>query len=158
MQLCAVYARLGEPWFGEMVRSISMGRLRTYQLFESFKVAAHLHKLNTEILRKAAPRFWARISEGDEAFAKDLGQAVLVSHLDMIGAILDFLGIPNENGFFSKDIDPKPYLSEGWQGRVYERFRTTYKEPVLLFYINHLGWELEQTAEPYVPTAPETAA
>lgn len=74
----------------------------------------------------------------------------------MIGAILDSLGIPHENGFFAKDIDPKGYLTEGWPGRVYEKFRGVYKEPVLLFYINHLGWELGQLTEPMIPAAPES--
>ena len=49
----------------------------------------------------------------DEEFGRDLAQAVLVSHLDLIGAVLDFLGVPHENGFFAKDMDPKPYFTEG---------------------------------------------
>ena len=56
------------------------------------------------------PRFWERIAGGDDDFARDLAQAILVSHLDMITAVLDFLGVPHENGFFAKDMDAKPYL------------------------------------------------
>jgi hypothetical protein len=149
--LAEAYLKLGESGFGELVRSISIGKLKTYQVYEGFKVRAHLGKLNTESLRKAIPRFWVRISEHDEEFAKDLAQTVLVSHLDLISAVLDFLGIPNEGGFFAKDVDAKPYLTEGWQTRVFEKFRGVYPEPLLLFYINHLAWEATQAAEPFSP-------
>ena len=114
MLISDVYLSLGEEAVAELVRGISIGKLKTYQLYEGFKVRAHLHKVNTEALRKATPRFWTRLAARDEDFAKDLAQAVLVSHLDMITAVLDFLGISHENGFFAKDMDPKPYLSEGW--------------------------------------------
>jgi hypothetical protein len=153
MQLSEVYLKLGESGFGQLIRGISIGRLKTYQVYEGFKVRAHLARLNTESLRKAVPRFWSRLSEGEEDFAKELGQAVLVSHLDMITAVLDFLGIPNEAGFFAKDVDAKPYLTEGWEGRVFEKFRGVYPEPMLLFYINHLAWELTEAKEPFVPVS-----
>src|SRR5579862_7695660 len=98
MQISDVFLGLGQEDFGVVVRSISMGRLRTYQIYEGFKVRAHLHKLNTETLRKAIPRLWARIEERDDDFAKDIAQSILVSHLDFISAVLDFLGVPHENG------------------------------------------------------------
>jgi hypothetical protein len=151
MQLSEVYGKLGEAGFGQLIRSISIGKLKTYQMYEDFKVRAHLPKLNTEALRKATPRFWSRIGEGDEEFAKQLAQTVLVSHLDLIAAVLDFLGIPNENGFFAKDVDAKPHLTEGWETRVFDKFRDVYPEPLLLFYINHLAWELAGAPEPFVP-------
>ena len=151
MQLCEVYRRLGEAGFGQLVRSISIGKLKTYQMYEAFKVRTHLPKVNTEALRKSVPRLWTRIGEGDEEFAKELAQAVLVSHLEMITAVLDFLGIPNENGFFAKDLDAKQYFTEGWDTRVFDRFREVYPEPLLLFYINHLAWELAGAPEPFVP-------
>lgn len=151
MQLSEVYLKLGEGGFEKLIRGISIGKLRTYQVYEGFKVRAHLAKLNTESLRKAVPRFWARLSERDEEFAKDLGQCILVSHLDMITAVLDYLGIPNENGFFAKDVDAKPFLTEGWEGRVFEKFRGTWPEPLLLFYINHLAWEVMESSEPFAP-------
>jgi hypothetical protein len=156
MQLSDVYLGLGEDTFGQLIRGISIGKLKTYQIYEGFKVRAHLHKVNTEILRKAVPRFWARLGEHDEDFAKDLAQAVLVSHLDMITTVLDFLGIPHENGFFAKDMDAKPYFTEGWEQRVLVKFRGSYPEPLLIFYINHLRWELLGSEEPDVP-GPSTA-
>jgi hypothetical protein len=153
MQLSQAYIQLGEIGFGQLIRSISIGRLKTYQLYDALKAGAHLHKLNAETLRKAIPRFWARLAEGDEPFAKELAQTVLVSHLDMISAVLDFLGIPHEGGFFKKDLDAKKYLTEGWAERVFEKFRTVYPDPMLLFYINHLRWELTDAAEPFVPAS-----
>lgn len=157
MQLSDAYLDLGEDGFARLIRSISIGKLKTYQIYEPFKVRTHLHKVNTEGLRKATPRFWARLTERDEEFAKDLAQAVLVSHLDMVTAVLDFLGIPHENGFFAKDMDAKSYLSDGWETRLLEKFHEIYPEPLLLFYINHLRWELLGAAEPYRPASPNAA-
>jgi hypothetical protein len=94
---------------------------------------------------------------GDEEFAKDLAQAVLVSHLDMISAVLDFLGVPHENGFFAKDMDAGRYFTEGWEARTYEEFHTAYPEPLLLFYINHLRWELLSSTDVYRPASPSAA-
>ena len=157
MNISDVYLGLGQESFTQLIRGISIGKLRTYQIYEGFKVRAHLHKLNTEILRKSAPRFWSRITEGDEDFGKDLAQAILLSHLEMISAVLDFLGVAHDNGFFSKDIDPKPHFTEGWETRVYEHFRAAYPEIVLVFYINHLRWELLGAADVYRPAAPSAA-
>jgi hypothetical protein len=153
MQISDVFLGMGQEELGQLVRSISLGRLRTYQIYEGFKVRAHLHKLNTETLRKALPKFWARIVERDDDFAKDIAQAILVSHLDMISAILDLLGVPHESGFFSKDMDPKPYFTQGWEQRVYEKFHGTYLDALLIFYINHLRWELLATEEFYRPAS-----
>ena len=153
MQISALYRDLGEDAFRELIRGISIGRLKTYQIYEGFKVRAHLQKVNTEILRKAVPKFWTRILEEDTDFAKDLAQAILVSHLDLIVAALDFLGVPHENGFFAKDMDPKPYFTEGWEQRVYDKLRETYSEPLVVFYINHLRWELLGAEETFRPAA-----
>ncbi len=153
MQLCDVYRQLGEEGFTQLVRGISMGKLKTYQLFDALKTRAHMAKLNTEHLRKVSPRLWARINEGDEEFAKDFAQAVLVSHLDLVAAVLDFLGIPNQNGFFEKDLDASQYLTEGWVERTFEKFRASHPEPLLLFYLNHLAWELKGAEEPFAPAA-----
>jgi hypothetical protein len=157
MQITDVYLGLGQEAFGQLIRGISIGKLKTYQIYEGFKVRAHLSKVNTELLRKSIPKFWARISEPDEDFAKDLAQAVLVSHLDMITAVLDFLGVPHENGFFAKDMDPKPYFPEGWETRAHEKFREVFPEPILVFYINHLRWELLGATELYRPASPSAA-
>jgi hypothetical protein len=157
MRLSDAYLDLGQERFADLIRGISIGRLKTYQIYEGFKLRTHLHKVNTEALRKATPRFWTRLQERDEEFAKDLAQAVLVSHLDMITAILDFLGVPHENGFFAKDMDAKPYFTEGWENRLLEKFHGTYPEALLVFYINHLRWELLNVAEPYRPASPNAA-
>ena len=61
MQLCDIFLRLGEENFQQLIRSVSIGRLKTYQLFDRVKTRLHLNKLNSETLRKAAPRIWARI-------------------------------------------------------------------------------------------------
>jgi hypothetical protein len=151
MQLSDVVLALGEDSFLQLLKTVSIGKLRTYQLFERFKVRAHLHKLNSETLRKAGPRLWARISERDEEFAQDLAQAMLVSHLDMIRAALDFLGIPNQDGFFAKDLDAPKYLTEGWQQRVWDALNEKFPRPALLFYINHLAWELQKEAPLFQP-------
>jgi len=153
MQISDVFLGMGEEDFGQLVRGISIGRLRTYQIYEGFKVRAHLHKLNTETLRKALPRFWARIGERDDEFGTDIAQAVLVSHIDMVSAVLDSLGVPHENGFFSKKMDPKPFFTEGWEQRVYEKFHGSCPDSLLIFYINHLRWELLEAEELYRPVS-----
>ncbi|MGE5568068.1 MAG: hypothetical protein ACM3S5_03430 [Rhodospirillales bacterium] len=153
MELSQVFLSLGEDVFAQLIRQISIGKLKTYQLYETLKTRAHVAKLNTESLRKGIPRFWARLQQGDEDFAKDLAQAVLIAHLDMIRAVLDFLGIPNQDGFFDKNLDAEQYLTEGWQERVYQEFRGKYSEPVLRLYINHLAWELSKTPEVFTPVA-----
>jgi hypothetical protein len=157
MELCEVYLGMGQDAFERLVRSISIGKLKTYQIYEGFKVRAHLPKVNTELLRKGVPRFWARLEERDEEFGKDLAQAILVSHLDMISAVLDFLGVPHESGFFAKDMDPKPYFAEGWEDRVCQKFRERFPDPVLVFYVNHLRWELLGATELYRPASPSAA-
>ena len=148
---------MGQDAFERLVRGVSIGKLKTYQMYEGFKVRAHLHKVNTEMLRKSVPKFWARLSERDEDLGKDLAQAILVSHLEMITAVLDLLGVPHENGFFAKDVDPKPFFSEGWEDRVYQQFRERFPDPILVFYINHLRWELLGATEVYRPASQSAA-
>ena len=99
MQLSEIFLGQGEPQFTDLLRGISIGKLKTYQLYDRMKVRLHLAKLNSENLRKAAPKFWTRLEEKDEEFAGELAQAILVSHLDMIKAVIDDLGIPNQEGF-----------------------------------------------------------
>jgi hypothetical protein len=157
MEISDVFVGLGQDTFAQLIRGISIGKLRTYQIYEGFKIRAHLQKVNTEALRKAVPKFWARITGGEDDFSKDLAQAILVSHLDMITAVLDFLAVPHENGFFAKDMDAKPYLTEGWENRVYEKFQGQYPVAVLSFYINHLRWELLNATDLYRPASPTAA-
>lgn len=151
MELVDVFLALGRDSFEEVLRGVSMGKLRTYQIFDQIKARTHLTKLNSENLRKAAPRLWARIEEREANLASELAQAVLISHLDMIAAVLDFLEIPHEGGFFAKDADVKSRLSDGWQERAYERFRGQYTQALLLFYLNHLTWELDPEATLFAP-------
>lgn len=151
MQLSGVYQALGEDVFRELVRGISIGKLKTYQVYERFKLRARLPKLNAESLRKSEPKLWARVVSGEEDFATDLSQVFLLSHLPMIVDVLNFLQIPNEDGFFDKDLKPEQYLAEGWQARVFEQFGERYNRSVLLFYINHLDWELNKTDAVFLP-------
>jgi hypothetical protein len=153
MQLSAIFIGLGEPAFTSLLRGISIGKLKTYQLYDRMKARLHLAKLNSENVRKSAPRFWARLAENDEDLASDLSQAILVSYLDMIKAVLDDLGIPNQDGFFDKEINGAKYLTEGWQQKTYDKFKDKYPAPVLLFYINHLDWELSKAEKLFQPAA-----
>ena len=158
MQLCGIYQALGEDVFRQLVRGISIGKLKTYQVYERFKLRARLAKLNSESLRKAEPKLWARIEAGEEDFATDMAQVFLLSHLGMIVDVLNLLGIPNEEGFFDKDLKPEQYLTEGWQERVFNEFSSKYNREILLFYINHLDWELNKTETIFMPMAqPEHA-
>jgi hypothetical protein len=151
--MCGVFTALGPEVFHELVRGISIGKLKTYQVYERFKLRARLVKLNSEALRKAEPKLWARIESGEEDFATDLSQVFLLSHLPMIVDVLNLLGIPNDQGFFDKDLKPEQYLTEGWQKRVFEEFSGKYSREILLFYINHLDWELNKTEQIFLPAA-----
>lgn len=153
MQLSDLFLELGEERLRQLVRGISIGKLRTYQLYDRFKTRTHLAKVNTENLRKATPRFWARLSAHEEEFATDLSQAILIAHLDMVAAVLNFLGIPNQEGFFEKDLDAKQYLTEGWQNRVYDEFKTKFEPTLLAFYIGHLDWEMAGAQQAFLPAA-----
>src|SRR4051794_41726478 len=112
MEILEVYRGLGQDNFAQLIRGISIGKLRTYQIYEGFKVRARLHKLNTESLRKSVPKFWERIAE-DEEFGRDLAQAVLVSHLDLIAAGLGFLGVSPQKRFFLEGHDAEPDFNQG---------------------------------------------
>jgi hypothetical protein len=153
MQMCGVFLGLGPSVFNQLVRNVSIGKLKTFQLYENFKLRARLAKLNSEGLRKATPKMWARIEEGDEEFATDLSQALLVSHMDMIIEVLDFLHIPHQSGFFDKAIKTDEYLTDGWQQRVFDAVAGKYPHDVLVFYINHLSWELLKSGDLFLPAA-----
>ncbi len=155
MELTDIFQSLGEERFGQLLRTISIGRLKTYKLYESLKTRAHLPKLNVQGLKRATPQFWKRVSDGDQDLASDLGQAVIVSNFDMVIEILDFLGVPHHDGFFEKDLDAKEILTEGWQQKAFEHFREKYAEPVLVFYLNHLSWEVTDDKPQFVPAGAE---
>jgi hypothetical protein len=151
MQIFDIFTGLGEERFGAALRSISMGRLKTYQLFERFKTRCHLQKLNTETLKRAEPRLFERIKSGEEDLAAELAQGILICHLDLVIAVLDYLEIPHEEGFFQKDVDVSAFLKEGWQDRAFEHFKDRFPPAVLLLYINHLAWEILKTETVYLP-------
>ena len=154
MQLSDIFLRMGPEQFEQLLRSISLGRLKTFQMFEPFKTRLHLHKLNTEALRKCAPRQFARLQEeGNADLATDLAQAILISHMDMIKAVLDELGVPHEDGFFAKDTDVSTYLKDGWQQTAWNKFHGQYPPAALLFYINHLAWEVAKAEDVFAPAA-----
>ena len=153
MELSDIFLGLGEPAVSELLRGVSLGKLKTYQLFDRFKTRLHVTKLNTETLRKIGPRVCERLNERDDDFATELSQAILISHLDMIKDVLDFLGIPHEEGFFAKDIDGGKLLTEGWQQRTVDNFKGKYPDALLLFYVNHLGLELLKQEQLFAPAA-----
>ncbi len=154
MELHAIFQSLGEERFRDLLTQISMGRLKTYQLFEPLKVRTHLHKLNAESLKKAAPRLWERTAAGDEALAAELAQSILVSKMDVVIEVLDFLSIPHRDGFFEKETPLKDHLSDGWQQRVFDAFHTRHATSLLVFYINHLAKEAsEDEMVLFVPAA-----
>jgi hypothetical protein len=164
MQLCDIFLRLGSARFDELMRCISVGKLKTYQLYDRVKTRLHVSKLNSESLRKSTARSWTRLEERDDEFATDISQAILVSHLDMIKAVLDHLGVPHEDGFFAKDADVSKYLTDGWQQGVWEKFAgasssapaaspPAFPPAPLLFYINHLAWEIAKAEDVFAPAA-----
>lgn len=153
MQLCEVFLSLGADRFSDLLRQVSMSRLRTYRMFDHIKTRTHLIKLNSENLRKAAPRLWTRLEAQEEALATDLSQAILVSHLEMIIEALDLLGVPHQDGFFSKDADIASHLGDGWQEKAYEALKEKYPPSVLVFYLNHLAAETGKSDVVFAPAA-----
>jgi hypothetical protein len=157
MQLCDIYLGLGEATFRDLLKQISLGKLRTYQLFERMKFRLRVAKLNGESLMKSAPRQWARLrDESDGDLAMDLAQAILVCHVDsLIVPVLDFLGVPHKEGFFEKDADISAHLTAGWQQRVWDRYAAELPKSVLVFYLNHLAMEMSEGAALFVPAGQE---
>jgi hypothetical protein len=153
MQLCEIFLGLGQPNFTQLLRGVSIGKLKTFQLFDRMKARLHVAKLNSESIRKSEAKLWTRLGERDEELATDVSQAILISHMDMIKAVLDHLAVPNEDGFFAKDIDASKYLTNGWQQKTYDQFKDQYPAPVLLFYINHLDWEVAKAQQLFQPAA-----
>ncbi len=147
VDLSEVFVSLGRPALDDLVRRISLGALRTYQMFDSFKIRTRLGKLNAEHLRKAAPHLWERLEQKDEDLARELAHAVLVSQIAFVVEVLDFLGVSHDgSGFLTKDAALEKQLTEGWQQRVLEAFRDRYPEPLIRLYINHLAWEADKQA------------
>lgn len=153
MPIAPVFAGLGEESAIRLLRQVSLGKLKTYQMFDRLKTRLRVSKLNAEALRKCGPKVWERLLEGDEDLAADLSQAILVSHMEMIVAVLDFLGIPHQDGFFAKDLDAAQYLTEGWRERCFNHFQDKHDATLLVFYLNHLGAEMTGQLELFVPAA-----
>lgn len=153
MTLSDVFLGLGQERLDACLRQISLGKLKSFQLFERFKLRARLVKLNQESLRKAAPKFLARLGEQDEEFAVELAQAILVSHMDMIVAVLNHLGVPHNEGFFEKDAKLNDHLAGDWQQRSYTEFHARFPEAVLVFYLNHLAHEVDEKSALFGPAA-----
>ncbi len=153
MQLCDVFLSQGESGFSDLLRRISISRLRTYQIYEHIKLRTRLNKLNGESLRKHGHKLWERIEARDEDLATDLSQAILVSQLEMIIAALDLLGIPHQDGFFAKDADISTHLTEGWQQRVVDQLKEKYAASALVFYVNHLAVETIHADTLFVPAS-----
>jgi hypothetical protein len=61
--------------------------------------------------------------------------------------------VPHEEGFFAKETDVAALLKDGWQASAWEKFRETYSPAPLLFYINHLGWEVANAEQVFAPSA-----
>lgn len=151
MELTQLFQRVGEEGFRQLMSTVSISRLKTYQLYGNLKARTGLPKLNVQLLRRAIPSLWERLLGGDEELAGDLAQAILVSNLDMIIEVLDFLGVPHHDGFFEKDLDASQILQGDWQQRAFEHFRGRYPEPLLIFYLNHLARELTNAEQLFLP-------
>ncbi|MBZ2184446.1 MAG: hypothetical protein K7J46_07005 [Bryobacter sp.] len=153
MKLHELFVALGEEAFRSQLRGISMGTLRTYQIFDRVKTRCHLAKLNTENLRAASGRLWERLKSGEEELALELSQAVLVSQMKLIVDVLNFFEIPHEDGFFAKETEPRNYLKDGWQEAAYERFKGEYPAALLVFYLNHLAHEMDENSLVFQPAS-----
>ena len=159
MELAEVYVALGQDRTVRLARTISIGALKTYGVYEGIKIRSRLHKFNRQKLRAAAPKLWRRISSGDGGLARDFSQAVLVSNIPLIIEVLDLLEIEHdENGFFAKDSDYSEQLSSNWPDTVSESVAGRYPEELVLLYINHLGWETGTLDEPFLGSLAEAPA
>lgn len=151
MELSDIYLGLGRDRFDDVLGTVSMGSLKTFQVFESFKIRTRLSKLNRSRLRLAAPKLWARIEDGDQDLAKEIAQGCLVSHMDFVVSALDFLGIPHDgHGFFEKEAEATEKLVDGWQAKVFGEFKDKYPPALVLLYVNHLDWEMQEPTEVFV--------
>ena len=157
MDLAEVYVALGQERTVRLVRTISIGALKTYGVYAGIKIRSRLRKFNRRNLRSAAPRLWLRMKAGDSALAQELSQAVLVSNIPLIVFVLDLLQIEHDgNGFFSKDTDYSSQLTAGWEERVFAEAANRYPEDLVLLYINHLGWETATLGRPYLGPSSES--
>jgi hypothetical protein len=153
MKLNELFVALGEDSFRGQLRGISLGTLRTYKFYDRLKTRLHLTKLNTETLRNAAPKAFARLREGEDELALEISQCILISNMQMIVEVLDFLGVPHTDGFFGEDQKPADHLSGDWQQRAYVQFKDKYPPAVLVLYLNYLAHEMNPDTEVFQPAA-----
>ena len=59
MHISDVFLALGEERFGDLLRHVSMGRLRTYQLFDQIKARLRLVRIWPPTSRRPS---WSRLS------------------------------------------------------------------------------------------------
>ena len=158
MDLVGVFKALGREPCVKLVRSVSIGALRTFGVYEAIKIRSRLRTLNRQKLRTVAPKLWIRIADGDTDLAHALSQAILVSNIPLITGVLDFLKIEHDgNGFYSKDADHAENLRPGWADAVLERFGDRYPRELVLLYINYLGWETATLDEVFAGAGAEAA-
>ena len=151
MDLAEVYEALGQERVARSIRTISMGALRTFGVYQALKVGSRLRKLNRLNLQRATGRLWQRVADGDTDLGRDLSQAVLVSNIPLVTEVLDCLELEHDgNGFFSKDSDHADKLTEGWAERVFAHCKDRFDQDLILLYINYLGWETKVLDEPFL--------
>lgn len=153
MKLHELFVALGEDSFRGQLRGISLGTLRTYKFYDRLKLRLHLAKLNTESLRNAAPKAFARLKEGEDDLALEISQCILISNMKMIVDVLDFLKVPHQDGFFAEDQKPADHLSGDWQERAYAEFKDKYPRDVLVLYLNYLAHEMNPDLTIFHPAA-----
>lgn len=151
MEISVVFQSLGCERFEELMSGVSIGKLRTFQAYDSLKVSAGLNKVNHAKLRKALPRLWSRLKDGDDNLADAAAQAILVSNLEFVIRVLDFLEIGHDgSGFFQKIDQKSKSLDEGWQKRAYNEFKNEYSNALILLYLNHLASEIDSSSDVFL--------
>lgn len=151
MDLAEVYEALGQERVVRTARSISMGALKTFGVYQALKVGSRLRKLNRSNLQRAARNLWQRVADGDTDLGRDLSKAVLVSNIPLVIDVLDCLELEHDgNGFFSEDSDHADKLSEGWAEKAFAHCKDRFDQDLLLLYINYLGVETEALDEPFL--------
>lgn len=159
MDLAEVYEALGQERVARSIRTVSMGALRTFGVYQAVKVRSRLRKLNRLNLQRAAERLWQRVADGDTDLGRDLSQAVLVSNIPLVTEVLDYLEVGHDgNGFYSKDSDHGDKLSEGWAERTFAHCKDRFDQDLILLYINYLGWEAKALDEPFLGEDPASGA
>jgi hypothetical protein len=153
MHISDLYLSLGQDGLRQLLKSISMGSLRSYNLFERTRIRCHLKKLSSENLRASAPELYRRIEGGEEDLARELGQSILISNLGMIIEALDHLKLPHTDGFFPEDTKVAELLPADWQQKLYNHLTAKHPKEVVLFYINHLAMETDEKAPLWQATA-----